>query len=140
MRRELTSGQVAQQAGVNVETLRYYERRQLLACPPRTQGGFRLYPVHVVGQVRFIKRAQSLGFSLEEIQELLRISLNGARCHDVKERMDRKLALIDQKILELQQMRDNLAHLSRTCDASETACPVLIRMELVAERPARSTL
>ena len=136
MQESLTTGQVAQQAGVNIQTLRYYERRKLLARPPRSQGGFRLYPADVVNQVRFIKRAQGLGFSLVEIGELLRIGSAGARCGDVKQRVDRKLADIDQKIAALQKMRTALATLVQTCDDPARACPVFTRLDF---GPARFT-
>ena len=138
MKDGLTSGQVAQQAAVNVQTLRYYERRQLLERPPRSQGGFRLYSAQVVSQVRFIKRAQGLGFSLEEVQELLRIGKTGARCSDVKTRVDRKLADIDEKILELQRMREALTALSSGCGDPAVECPVLTQLDLTpARRGAR---
>lgn len=129
MKEGLTTGQVAQQAAVNIQTLRYYERRKLLARPPRSEGGFRLYPADVVNQVRFIKRAQGLGFSLVEIEELLRIGSAGARCGDVKQRVDRKLADIDQKILELQKMRKALATLVQTCSDPARACPVFAQLD-----------
>lgn len=139
MKEGLTSGQVAQQADVNVQTVRYYERRKLLPRPPRTEGGFRLYPAHVVGQVRFIKRAQGLGFSLIEIEDLLRLSGTGAKCNDVKQRVERKIADVDQKIAELQKLRSALAGLTRTCSDPDSDCPVLAQLDVAGPRGTRST-
>lgn len=129
MQEGLTSGQVARQADVNVQTVRYYERRQLLQRPPRTEGGFRLYPARAVGQVRFIKRAQGLGFSLDEIQELLRIFGNGARCRDVRERLEQKIADVDRKLAELSTLRASLSSLVQRCDGSENTCGVLTQLD-----------
>lgn len=128
MREGLTSGQVAQQADGNVQTVRDYERRKLLARPPRTEGGFRLYPAQGLARCGSLKKAQRLGFSLAEIQELLRIRGNGARCSDVKERLERKIADVDRKILELQTLRASLASLTRTCNDGATTCRALTQL------------
>lgn len=131
MKEGLSSGQVARKAGVNIETLRYYERRRLLPLPPRTEGGYRVYPPEAVRQVRFIKRAQGLGFTLEEIQELLRLSQAGTgRCRDVRERVQQKIASIDEKVRQLQHMRAALTTLASTCSGSMAPeCPILDELE-----------
>lgn len=129
MKAGLTSGEVARQAAVNVQTVRYYERRKLLALPPRTEGGFRLYPAEVVGQVRFIKKAQGLGFTLQEIQELLRLGGSGGRCADVRQHLDGKIAAVDQKIAELKVLRGALVNLAQTCHETTRTCPVLAELE-----------
>lgn len=129
MKAGLTSGDVARQAAVNVQTVRYYERRKLLARPPRTEGGFRLYSAQVVGQVRFIKKAQGLGFTLEEIHELLRLNGSGGRCSDVRQHLEGKVAAVDQKIAALHLLRSALVNLARTCHESTRVCPVLAELD-----------
>src|SRR5580692_7939186 len=103
--------QTARAAGVNAQTLRYYERRGLLPKPPRRGSGYREYPDDAVRIVRFIKRAQELGFSLDEIEELVR--LRGVRRGErqkVRAIAERKIAQVDQKIAQLNAMREALAH------------------------------
>src|SRR5688572_27027868 len=95
----LTIGQLAKRAGVNLETIRYYERRGLLSEPPRRASGYRQYRPDVVARIRFIKRAQELGFSLNEIHELLSLRVEAATvCSDVKQRAEAKVAEIEQKM------------------------------------------
>ena len=129
----LRSGQLAQRANVNVETLRYYERRGLLPVPPRRESGYRVYPLESVARLHFIKRAQELGFTLEEIQELLVLRVEeGASKNDVRNRAQDKVAQIDTKISALQRMRDALSHLIDQChgDGATSDCPILEAMEL----------
>lgn len=131
MKQGLSTSEIAREADVNIQTLRYYERRKLLALPPRTEGGFRMYPVEAIQQIRFIKRAQGLGFSLDEIQDLLRLSQTGkVRCRDVRERVDQKIGSIDEKIAQLQHMRRALQTLASTCSGSASPeCPILEELE-----------
>lgn len=124
----LTIGDVAKQADVHIETLRYYERRGLVARPPRSVSNYRLYPQDAVRRVRFIKHAQALGFSLKEIKELL--SLRAApqtRCTAVRERAVAKIRDIEEKLRALQAMKQALAKLVAECAgrAPITACPIL---------------
>lgn len=129
----LRSGQLAKAADVNVETLRYYERRGLLPEPPRRESGYRVYPQDSVSRLRFIKGAQELGFTLEEIQELLALRVDvEATKTDVRQRAQDKVAQIDAKISALQQMRDALTHLIEQChgDGPTSDCPILEAMEL----------
>lgn len=126
MRENLTIGVLAKSAGVNVETIRYYHRRGLLQEPSKPGGGFRHYPQESVKRVRFIKRAQTLGFTLEEIQGLLALDQRKA-CRETREIAAHKLDLIEQKIAGLSKMKKSLARLVRSCDASAAGapCPII---------------
>lgn len=127
-KRPLTIGRLARLAGVGVETVRYYERRGLIERPRAREGAFRVYPPDAVGRLRAVKRAQGLGFSLEEIRGLLELRLEDrARCGDVLRRAERKVAEIEGKILGLQRVRRELRALAAACrgDAPASACPIL---------------
>src|SRR5215510_7071836 len=107
-----TIGDVAKQANVHIETLRYYERRGLLARPPRSLSNYRLYPEDAVRRVRFIKHAQELGFSLKEIQELLSLrAILRTRCAAVRQRAQAKIYDIEEKIRALHAMKQSLVKL-----------------------------
>jgi DNA-binding transcriptional MerR regulator len=108
-------GAAAAAAGVNVQTLHYYERRGLIPCPPRTLSGYRQYPPAIVRSVRAIKRVQSLGFTLGEIQELARMRTRGGSARAVGELAGRKLASIEEKIEALSRLRDRLRGVLETC-------------------------
>jgi Hg(II)-responsive transcriptional regulator len=119
--------QAAEQAGVNVQTLRYYERRGLLPKAPRRTSGYREFPQDSVRVVRFIKRAQDLGFSLAEVEQLLRLrrqsGRNRARIRAVAEK---KIRQIDQKLAELNRMRRALETLVHTChEGTSLECPII---------------
>ena len=126
----LRSGQLAAQAGVNVETLRYYERRGLLPEPYRRPSGYREYPLDAVDRIRAIKRAQRLGFALAEIEQLLGIS--GRRpSRDMQATAARKLAELDERLTEIHAMRSELALLLDyecdalvSCQCGRRDCPV----------------
>ncbi|RJP21194.1 MAG: MerR family transcriptional regulator [Deltaproteobacteria bacterium] len=124
----LKIGEVAKGAGVNLQTIHYYERRGLLSKPPRTESNYRAYPEDAVLRVRFVKRSQELGFTLKEIKELL--SLRAAprtRCEDVRERAQTKVQDIDNKVRTLQAMRRALTKLIGECSGKGpvTKCPIL---------------
>ncbi len=124
----LTIGQVARQAGVGIETIRFYEREGLLEEPLRRPSGYRQYPENVVTRIHFIKRAQQLGFSLKEITELLTLRVDGhTSCEDVKHRTEAKLAEVERKLIELQRMRHALLHVAALCTGQgpASACPML---------------
>jgi MerR family mercuric resistance operon transcriptional regulator len=124
----LTIGKVAKQAKVRIETLRYYERQGLVARPLRNRSNYRLYPVDTVRWVQFIKRAQSLGFSLQEIAELLTLRAEPtARCADVRVCAVAKIHHIDDKMRALQAMKTALVKLVEACagDSPITDCPIL---------------
>ena len=123
--------EAAEQAGVNVQTIRYYERRGLLPSPPRRRSGYRELPTDTVRRVRFIKRAQELGFSLDEIAELLQLRAakprNRVRVRAVAER---RVQQIEQKIAELDALRKTLRHLIHQCHAGTTLdCPIIEAFE-----------
>lgn len=106
----LRIGQVAQQAGVTTSTIRYYERAALLPRPPRSAAGYRLYSERAVEELVFIRRAQNMGFSLDEIRELLLLSRNGtAPCSRVIALAEQHLAAVDDRVRQLQTFRKELA-------------------------------
>lgn len=124
----LTTSEVARQGGVNLESIRFYERERLLPKPPRTASGYRIFTPEDVRRVRFIKRAQELGFSLREIKELLALRFEpDTSCADVRQRAETKLSDIDQKISDLKRMRRVLARLTTTCPGRGNLdrCPIL---------------
>ena len=106
--RPRTIGLAAREAGVNVETIRYYERAGLIARPS-ARGGYRVYPEETMRRLRFIRNAQKLGFSLKEIAELAGMTATGATCKELCERMDVKLGEIDRRIQQLTALRNELA-------------------------------
>src|SRR5205085_11294857 len=120
-------GAAAEQAGVNVQTLRYYERRGLLPQPPRRESGYREFPDDAVRVVRFIKRAQDLGFTLDEVEELLRLRRDTRRDRArVRAVAEKRVRQIEQKIAELEAMKQALAHLVHCCrDGSTLECPII---------------
>ena len=122
----LSIGQVAKDAEVNVETIRYYQRRGLLTEPPKPLGGHRRYSRQDVNRLRFIKRAQVLGFTLQEIENLLR--LDGANCcADTHNLAAHKLELIEAKMADLAAMRAALAGLVQQCEIGDKhgECPII---------------
>lgn len=126
--KSLTIGRLAREAGVNLETVRYYERRGLLPKPPRSASGYRLFPVEAARRLRFIRRAQELGFSLGEIRELLSLRVSAtARSTDVRKRAEAKIADIDAKIRSLDSMKRTLRNLTNACEGCGpiAACPIL---------------
>ena len=132
----LTIGRVAKRAGVPIDTVRYYERRGLIPRPQRTASGYRDFPGETVQQIRFIKRAQELGFALEEIQGLLALRLSGrAKCADVMHVAEHKLKLIEDKITDLRAMRRALKKLVASChtESSILECPIIENLEQVSK-------
>jgi MerR family mercuric resistance operon transcriptional regulator len=122
----LTIGKVARAAGVNVETIRYYERVKLLRQPPRPPGGVRRYPEDAVARIRFIKRAQELGFSLVEVGRLLNLQRSQC-CDDARALAAEKLAAVDARLADLGRMREVLAELIGRCNAErcDVSCPII---------------
>ncbi|HKE71493.1 MAG TPA: MerR family transcriptional regulator [Nocardioidaceae bacterium] len=113
----MRTSELAGRAGVNAETLRYYERRGLLEAPPRTPGGYRDYPVAAIELLRFIKRAQELGFSLDEVEELVHLDRGGPRsCESARALAVTRKADLELRIADLQRMSDSLGDLIATCD------------------------
>lgn len=130
--------EAAEAAGVNVETLRYYERRGLLPRPRRPVQGYREYSEETVRLVRFIKHAQDLGFSLEEIQELARLSRSAERDRErARAVAERKIADIDRKLSQLQAIRRGLEQLVSAClEGSTPECPILEAIGPLDAEPA----
>ena len=123
---KLTIGRLAAEAGVNVETIRYYQRRGLMPEPDKPMNGQRRYAVNAVRRVRFIKRAQVLGFTLEEICGLLELDEAHA-CAETRELAVHKLEVIESKLADLKAMRKALTALLRECatGAAKGACPII---------------
>ena len=129
---QLTIGQVAKQAGVSVETLRFYEKQGLLLTPLRSAAGYRRYDTSVVRRVRFIQRAKELGFALREVAELLNLrQTRKTSCAQVRDVALTKMADIDQKLMDLQRMRKALESLAARCDREGALgeCPILDALE-----------
>lgn len=128
----LRTGELAERAGVNAQTLRYYERRGLLPEPPRTEAGHRRYPASAVSRILFIKRAQDLGFTLEEIEDLLSLRVRPERsCEAVQRRATRRRREVERKIATLQRLREVLDELIARCEAERATdeCPILESLE-----------
>lgn len=124
----LRSGELARQSGVNLQSVRFYEREGLLPAPPRAGSGYRAFPESAVRRVRFIRRAQELGFSLAEIRELLSLRVDHGRDRSsVRALANSKLQEIDRKIASLEAMREALHQLAGRCTGSGPAdeCPIL---------------
>lgn len=124
----LRTAEVAEQAGVNVETLRFYERKGILPEPPRRASGYREYPPETVERVRFIKRAQELGFSLKEISDLLELRLaRQSKAGRVRKVAEAKLEEIEHKIRDLEAMKRSLTELLCACDGQKpiASCPII---------------
>lgn len=133
----MTIGRMAEAAGVNVPTVRYYERRGIIAEPPRTASGYRQYDEAVVERIRFIRRAQDLGFALEEIEDLLALRVDDpAACGTVEAATRAKLDSVESKLRELERLRAILRGLVRSCEQREQTaeCPVLALLEEGEER------
>lgn len=124
----LTIGQLAKRSHVNVETIRYYERRGLLPIPSRRQSGYRQFSQDTSVRIRFIKRAQELGFTLKEISELLSMRVNPhTTCADIKVRAEMKITEIEEKIRDLERMKKALIKLKAACRGRGPTgeCPIL---------------
>jgi MerR family transcriptional regulator, copper efflux regulator len=132
MENHLKIGELAAQGEVNLQTIRYYEREGLLPRPPRLASGYRIFPSDAVQRVRFIKRAQELGFSLREIKELMELRIApGATCAHVKKHAEAKIGDIEDKIRSLQRMKRALKNLTAACGGrgAVSACPILDALE-----------
>lgn len=140
--RRLTRGQLAARAGVNPETVRYYEQRGLLPAPPRSPGGYRLYTGETVRRLRFIKRAQELGFTLAEIHDLLSLRAGPSPTRaDVRRRAQEKIEEIEAKLHDLTSMKQTLESLVRAChgDGPAEDCPIVQALDGTAPSPTPST-
>lgn len=136
----LTIGRLARQAGVGVETIRFYEREGLLTPPKRSPSGYRQYPIEALRRVRFIRHAKVLGFSLKEIQELLELRVNPrSSCTDVRRHAQAKVTDIERRIAALERMKEALARLARSCRGRgpTSACPILEELDREEDAHAR---
>jgi MerR family mercuric resistance operon transcriptional regulator len=136
----MKTGELAEQAGVNIQTVRFYERRGILPKPSRTPSGYRVYSADAVRLIRFIKRAQELGFTLDEVEDLLRLRNNRrSSCATVKSAGQVKMAAVEAKIASLQAIKRALAVLLASCERNdrERECPILEALEAPDERPPR---
>lgn len=125
---ELTIGKLAKRAGVTIDTVRFYERRGLVAEPKRTASNYRIYSAVEIARLQFIKKAKSLGFSLNEINELLALRHNpDATKKEVKNRVERKMNDIKRKIADLSYILADLEKLNQSCNGHGSAddCPIL---------------
>ena len=122
-----TIGRVSKQTDVNIETIRYYEKVGLLKVPLRSQGGNRLYNEDSISRLNFIKRSRELGFSLDEIRELVKLSSDKKEdCHSAQKIADLHLKEIELKIKDLKQLAHVLANLSSQCSSTKSeVCPIL---------------
>jgi MerR family transcriptional regulator, copper efflux regulator len=133
----ISTSELAKRGGVNLETIRYYERMGLLPKPPRSRAGYRQFSPESVRRVRFIKRAQELGFSLKEIKELLALRIApGSTQADVRKRAQAKIVDIEKKVQYLRAMKKALIRLMESCCGSGPAsdCPILESLSLEKEK------
>ena len=135
----LTIGQAAKAAGVHIETIRFYERRGLVAQPDKPYGGIRHYPQSVVARIRFIKHAQELGFTLTETQDLLELQVDHSNsCAEVKKRAEQKRLSVREKIDALTALEHTLSNMINACEsgaALDHACPILLALEERSDHP-----
>lgn len=135
-------GDFARRAGVNVQTVRYYERRGLLPEPPRRASGYREYDEAALERLHFILRAKELGFTLSEIGELLTLRLDpGTTAKEVKARAETKIADLDERIRDLERIRHALQHLAGRCEGGSGPvgdCPLLDELSALGQ-PVRQT-
>ncbi|HVR96067.1 MAG TPA: heavy metal-responsive transcriptional regulator [Thermoanaerobaculia bacterium] len=124
----MTIGQVSKLTGVGVETIRFYERHGLINEPQRKSSGYRIYSEEIINRLRFIRRAKDLGFSLSEIESLLRLRVDSeVSCVQARQQALEKIAEIEGKIQDLQRVRTALAELISACDEprESSQCPIL---------------
>ncbi len=141
----LKIGEVARRAGVGIETLRFYERSGLLSQPARTEGGYRLYDAEALKALEFIKRAQTLGFTLEEIRRIMAEGRAGRRpCAEVRETVRRRLTELDEQMAQIQRYRNALAKTLKQWDENGSAdgdfCGLIENTEISAAKPERNNL
>ena len=138
-------GEVAKRTGIGIETLRFYERSGLLSRPARTEGGYRLYDAEALNTLDFIKRAQTLGFTLEEIKRIIAESRAGeSPCAEVREVVRQRLAELDERMAQMQRYRDALAHTLKQWDERGQAdghfCGLIEESRINTNKPASTQL
>lgn len=122
--KKLTTGELAKRCGINLETIRYYERRGILPPPPRTASGYRVYPDDALDQLRFIKQARELGFSLEEVKEFMNLLIDRKSITaDLQMRAEVKIAAVDEKMIMLRRVKKALVQfINHSCPGDGTIC------------------
>lgn len=126
MSQQLTIGPLSKRAQVNIETIRYYEREKLLPAPPRSDSGYRLYGEDHLHRLVFIRRSRELGFSLDEIRNLLRMVDGGYTCGEVQQLTLEHLASIRRKLADLRRLERTLKTVASQCDGGTVPhCPVI---------------
>lgn len=130
----ITIGAAARAAGVAVDTVRYYEREGLLWRAPRTAGGYRLFDLAQIERLRFVRQAKALGFTLDDIAELLRLQDGGGARAQVRDRARARIQDLDRKIRELTAIREALAALERQCHGRGpvAGCPIIQGVQAVS--------
>ncbi len=142
----LQIGDVAARAGVSVDTVRYYERRQLLARAPRTYGGFRLFTPETIERIHFIKQAQEIGLSLDEIKQLLSTGGGADECQTVRDLLRAKLTELDERIRKMRDFRRTLNGHLAACErelqqhGDAAACPVVVEITTTKATKKRKKL
>ena len=133
--RDLTIGQVATEADVHVETIRYYQRLGLIGEPPRPLGGIRRYDQTTVARIRFVKRAQQLGFSLDEARNLLLLE-DGQSCRETRALAETKLRVIETRLADLRRMQKLLKALIAECESGKRprACPIIATLSAAPDK------
>lgn len=140
-RSELRIGEVAARAGVSIDTVRYYEKRRLLPRAPRTGGGFRLFAAEAIGRVQFIKQAQDMGLSLEEIGQLLATGGGADECRRMRDLLRSKLTELDGRIKRMREFRRTLGRHLAACEEElqshgrAASCPVVVEISHVSREP-----
>jgi MerR family mercuric resistance operon transcriptional regulator len=138
----LRIGEIARRAGVSVGTIRYYEKRKLLPASPRSEGGYRLFAIETIERVRFIKQAQEIGFSLDEITTLLTGGTVGG-CGQMRDLLQAKLLEIGKRLKGLRAFERILRRHLQACEkelarhGTEAKCPVIVEMSHAAKREAK---
>ncbi len=136
----LTIGKLAKEAGVRIDTIRFYERQGLIEPPPRTESNYRLYSRDEVARFRFIKRAKALGFTLNEIKDLLNLQQDPHTTRaEIKNRTLAKIEDIDSKVHDLTRVKAALEHLASECDGhgSLEGCPILAALTSIEDEECR---
>ena len=126
--KRLKIGQVAKKTQVNIETIRFYERKRLITPIDRMESGYRIFSEETVRRILFIKRAKDLGFTLKEILELLSLRVKpSTKCGDIKKKAGKKILAIEGKIALLSRMNQSLVKLTKACQISKptSQCPIL---------------
>jgi DNA-binding transcriptional MerR regulator len=137
----LQIGEVASRAGVSVDTVRFYERKRLLPHASRSAGGFRLFPLEAIERIRFIKQAQEIGLSLDEIRELLQTGGGANECRSVRDLLRAKLIELDERLKSMKEFRRALSRHLAACErelkehGEGAECPVVVEIT----RPSRAS-